>query len=717
MPTYDGIGSSITHRVEVVGDSLFQDVDGGTLSTKVPVQIFSNYYASPGSVDSSRQLRFRVQPDGESNVSNSYVTDMGVKGADGSNYFFITAPQNTSNVGDQNTFVISTTSNVGIGTTDPEKPLHVVGDSWITGTLTASNIVGASPVTISSDLVMASGFTLTAGAIEPPTGSESNLKITGTITTSNLVANTGDNLLVSSNLEVGTSNLFVDTATGRVGIGTDSPTELLHIQADLNPTILVEDVGDVANQSRINFKTGYTDWSVGQHGQNNIGDFKIANSTDLATNTKVTIDTSGRVGIGKTNPNIHLDVGNALTNPKIGRHLSGSVHDADKRDTVYLGRWDSNLNEFAGMAVNVADYTSAGYGNCGNQATIKFYTWGCNYAGSREVMSILGSGTVVINTLSVTTLDVTNSGSTSNYLKIRSYMSNGSTRSVSGLQFWSNPQFGNGDNGQRNSAWINTGFYDGSWATYMSLHTRSGAGSGTAQQPIMCKQSFVGINNVDSPGVPLDVKTTGNYSGIGLLGSTSGRYTISTSSNGANMYFSHGSYSFGRWANAHHYDVYSNSDMTGSRDFFLNYYSGAQVLLAGYAVVTSDDRIKTNEEYIENATETIMKLKPQKYLKGPNLGSTSTTSRIETGLIAQDVYYDAPELRHLVSLADDAEPPDEKPFVDDDPQNDPDYSSWGSKSAGINYEGLISYLIKSNQEQQALIEDLRARIEAFENSS
>jgi len=421
---------------------------------------------------------------------------------------------------------------------------------------------------------------------------------------------------------------------------------------------------------------------------------------------------NGNVGIGKTNPNIHLDVGNTLSNPKIGRHLSGSVHDADKRDTVYLGRWDANINEFAGMAVNVADYISAGYGNCGNQSTIKFYTWGCNYANSREVMSILGSGTVVINTL-----DVTNSGSTSNYLKIRSSMSNGSTRSVSGLQFWSNPQFGNGDNGQRNSAWINTGFYDGSWATYMSLHTRSSAGSGTAQQPIMCKQSFVGINNVDSPGVPLDVKTTGNYSGIGLLGSTSGRYTISTDSNGANMYFTHGSYSFGRWANAHHYDVYSNSDMTGSRDFFLNYYSGAQVLLAGYAVVTSDDRIKTNEEYIENATETIMKLKPQKYLKGPNLGSTSTTSRIETGLIAQDVYYDAPELRHLVSLADDAEPPDEKPFVDDDPQNDPDYSSWGSKSAGINYEGLISYLIKSNQEQQALIEDLRARIEALENSS
>jgi len=178
-------------------------------------------------------LRLRVQNYGETDTSNSYVTDMGIRGDPGKDYFFITAPQNTSNVGDQNTFVISSTSNVGIGTTNPVKPLHVVGDSWVTGTLTASNIIGASPVTISSNLVMASGFTLTAGAIEPPEGSESNLKIAGTITTSNIVANTGENLLVSSNLEVGTSNLFVDTATGRVGIGTNSPKQKLEVGGNM----------------------------------------------------------------------------------------------------------------------------------------------------------------------------------------------------------------------------------------------------------------------------------------------------------------------------------------------------------------------------------------------------------------------------------------------------------------------------------------------------
>jgi hypothetical protein len=91
------------------------------------------------------------------------------------------------------------------------------------------------------------------------------------------------------------------------------------------------------------------------------------------------------------------------------------------------------------------------------------------------------------------------------------------------------------------------------------------------------------------------------------------------------------------------------------------------------------------------------------------LGGGTGETRVESGLIAQDVYYDTPELRHLVQYDDDAEIPDEKPYVDDDPQNDPDYSMWGTKSAGLNYEGLIPYLIKSNQE-------LHARIQALETA-
>jgi hypothetical protein len=119
MPTYDGIGSSITHNVEVDGNLFLQDIEGGPDSTRVPLEIFSNLVSSSVESANSRMLRLRVQNYGETNTDNSYVTDMGIRGEANKDYFFITAPQNTSNVGDQNTFVISSTSNVGIGTTDP----------------------------------------------------------------------------------------------------------------------------------------------------------------------------------------------------------------------------------------------------------------------------------------------------------------------------------------------------------------------------------------------------------------------------------------------------------------------------------------------------------------------------------------------------------------------------------------------------------------------
>tara|TARA_B110000285_G_C15083654_1_gene594941 strand:- start:548 stop:1369 length:822 start_codon:yes stop_codon:yes gene_type:complete len=225
----------------------------------------------------------------------------------------------------------------------------------------------------------------------------------------------------------------------------------------------------------------------------------------------------------------------------------------------------------------------------------------------------------------------------------------------------------------------------------------------------------VGIGTA-SPGHKLDIKAN-PFDGIGLLGSSSGRYSLSTNTAGNQLMFTHGSYSWGLWANAHHYDVYSGrsgDNLTGARDFYLNYYSGAPVRLVNGTSVSSDDRIKTNERYITNATETLLKLKPQIYDKGPSLGGGTGETRVESGLIVQDIYYDAPELRHLVHYDDDAEIPDEKPYVDDDPQKDPDYSMWGTKSAGLNYEGFIAYLIKSNQEIYTDLQAEKAKVAKME---
>jgi len=168
----------------------------------------------------------------------------------------------------------------------------------------------------------------------------------------------------------------------------------------------------------------------------------------------------------------------------------------------------------------------------------------------------------------------------------------------------------------------------------------------------------------------------------------------------------------------------------GDQDLSLKAFGSGTVRLDGGAAIESDDRLKTNEEYLTNATETLLKLKPQVYDKHKKINEICENPVREAGLITQDVYYDAPELRFLVHARNEGMDaiipvniPEEKPFVDDDPTKDPDYSGWGTDAASLNYGGLIPYLIKSNQEiynelqaEKAKNESLEARILALEGA-
>ena len=130
-----------------------------------------------------------------------------------------------------------------------------------------------------------------------------------------------------------------------------------------------------------------------------------------------------------------------------------------------------------------------------------------------------------------------------------------------------------------------------------------------------------------------------------------------------------------------------------------------------------DDRIKKNEKLIVNATETLSKLTPQIYDKYHTM-DLSGSSTIESGLIAQEVYYNAPELRHLVVVGkeydasgnDYTPTPDEMDLSGVDIGSDPNYGSHGwskTEHSGLHYQGLIPYLIKSNQELAERIETLK----------
>jgi hypothetical protein len=142
-------------------------------------------------------------------------------------------------------------------------------------------------------------------------------------------------------------------------------------------------------------------------------------------------------------------------------------------------------------------------------------------------------------------------------------------------------------------------------------------------------------------------------------------------------------------------------------------------------VIHSDDRIKSDEEYIDNALSTIMKLKPQKYKKDPFLPNDPMKEvtenmtempddirRQEAGLMVQDVWYDAPELRYILKLSDDAQPTDTKPPepVPGDPRVDPDYTTWGTKMSALDYNSVFVYNIKATQELKIEVDELESQI-------
>ena len=147
-----------------------------------------------------------------------------------------------------------------------------------------------------------------------------------------------------------------------------------------------------------------------------------------------------------------------------------------------------------------------------------------------------------------------------------------------------------------------------------------------------------------------------------------------------------------------HSQAWSNISVKGSSFMSFSHHDNIITHTRNFAN-WSDDGLKENKEFIENVCETLSKLRPQLYDKKPDMENDDTTTwYAESGLIAQETYYDAPELRHLINITNneiDEEgntiPLPEIP-TSIDPQQDPGYSSWGKDPASVNYIGLFAYL-------------------------
>ena len=129
-----------------------------------------------------------------------------------------------------------------------------------------------------------------------------NSTLTGTTTTSVIANTAGANFA---------------TTSGRVGIGTSSPSTPLHVSFSTTtpqPVLTLETVG-TNGRPYINFRAegtnyGYFGWGA-TSGKLFLMNYNNA-SIDIGTNstTRMSVDGSGNVGIGTTSPSVILDINN-----------------------------------------------------------------------------------------------------------------------------------------------------------------------------------------------------------------------------------------------------------------------------------------------------------------------------------------------------------------------------------------------------------------------
>jgi thiamine phosphate synthase YjbQ (UPF0047 family) len=110
--------------------------------------------------------------------------------------------------------IISTNGTTGLQTT---ANVSVGRDALVSGNVEVSKELTVSGNTVVSQELTVSGNTVVS----------QELTVSGNVEVSK-------ELTVSGNVEVGTANLFVDTTTGNVGVGTTEPTESLDIVGNLN---------------------------------------------------------------------------------------------------------------------------------------------------------------------------------------------------------------------------------------------------------------------------------------------------------------------------------------------------------------------------------------------------------------------------------------------------------------------------------------------------
>lgn len=135
---------------------------------------------------------------------------------------------------------------------------------------------------------------------------------------------------------------------GNVGIGTATPTDILHIKSPNDAGVTIEGTGS-GSSSAISFLNGSRYWFVGM--SSSLADDSWSIKDQTANVRRLHIDTSGRIGIGTTSQDARLEIAGDLTQSAWGLNgalLQGSAITATDSSTATSGTaTNAVFNSFA----------------------------------------------------------------------------------------------------------------------------------------------------------------------------------------------------------------------------------------------------------------------------------------------------------------------------------------------------------------------------------